>query len=774
MENRREVTFVPGGRVRLVLQGEPEKVVEAPGRTPLVVRWLDGTPADRRFRVKVTEVAWADKDGIAAERATWEARGFQVRLEQLGQVYGIVGKILDNRKALVLLEPAFTAPEAAARQAELVRSWGARTTLAEEVQTAASIRLRLDMADGTPLGTSEGPIVAETPGGEGFEVRSVEFAVGYPNHGFETREYRGALSFAADASGTIAVVNLVSLEDLLSGLVPSEIFSARTRRGAEGTGRHRAGRGAGEGGHPSIWPTPTCSAPSSTARCTGAAPGRRRRPTPRWRRREASRSSPPRDAWWTRSTARCAAATPRTTTPSGAACPTRACAAGPTCSSRWRGCPTRDARRTASWPSIFRQPAGGGASPSRRSTAGRSGSLRSSWVRWSNPLKVGSVVHLQPLERGASGRVRLLPVSGTRGATQLRGELNIRRLFGMLNSALFTVSEERDARGNPVAFVFRGGGLGPRRGHVSDGAIGRAESRTGLQGDPPALFQWGRGRAHLRVATDLGAVARGRTPGTRGGTGVPFRSYVGPAREPVRTHPSPPPPPSGSDRDPRHAPGAAVPRQRARALLLLNFVSVKWPGGDRIRPKPQAVTLRNIDPRAWAKNRATAREQERPEPQRRAEAAKKPEPKDDKNPKGQVVDVAPGNEQESPDAKFLAEKNNRVDKESKAKDQTPFYRNAMPRQTATEERNTTGKDSASQIVVQGNGGTGQDKRPAQKGGGQRPVFDVPTLKQRDQIALQGADQQGPRGERQEPGRERAIAGQLRPAPRRSRPSGRGG
>jgi TonB family protein len=178
-------------------------------------------------------------------------------------------------------------------------------------------------------------------------------------------------------------------------------------------------------------------------------------------------------------------------------------------------------------------------------------------------------------------------------------------------------------------------------------------------------------------------------------------------------------------------------------LLLMNFVSVKWPGGDRIRPKPQAVTLRNLDPRAWAKNRGQPREQERPEQQRRAEAAKKPEPKDEKNPKGQVVDVAPGNEQESPDAKFLAEKNNRVDKESKARDQTPFYRNAMPKQTATEERNTTGKDSAAQIVVQGNNGTGQDQRAAQKGGGQRPVFDVPTLKQRDRIALKEQANKGP-------------------------------
>src|SRR4029453_8347438 len=193
-------------------------------------------------------------------------------------------------------------------------------------------------------------------------------------------------------------------------------------------------------------------------------------------------------------------------------------------------------------------------------------------------------------------------------------------------------------------------------------------------------------------------------------------------------------------------------------LLLLNFVSVKWPGGDQPRPKPQAVTLRNLDPRAWAKNRGQAREQERPEPQRRAEAAKKPEPKDEKNPRGQVVDVAPGNEQESPDAKYLAEKNNRVDKESKARDQTPFYRNAMPRQTATGERNTNGKDNAAQLMVQGNNGTGQDTRPAQKGGGQKPVFDVPNVKKRDQIAMKESPSKGPGASVRNQGESAAMQG----------------
>ena len=175
-------------------------------------------------------------------------------------------------------------------------------------------------------------------------------------------------------------------------------------------------------------------------------------------------------------------------------------------------------------------------------------------------------------------------------------------------------------------------------------------------------------------------------------------------------------------------------------LLVANFISVKWPGGDRNKPKPQAVTLRNIDPRAWAKNRGQPREQ--PVQEKRAEA-KKPEPKQEQRPQGQVVDVAPGNEQESPDAKFLAEKNNRVDKETKAKDQTAFYRNAMPNRTATTPRPDVGRDEAQRVAVSGNGGTGQDPRRAQKAGGQKPVFDVPTVQKRDPIALKQDTPQGP-------------------------------
>jgi len=475
MENRREVTFVPRGRVRLVLPGEPEKVVEAPSGTPLIVRWIDGAAADRGFRVQVSELAWADKEGIAAERTTWEGRGFQVRLEQLGQVYGIVGKILDNRKVLVLLEPALEAGEAAARQADLVRTWGTRTTLAEEVRTPARVRLQLDMADGPPLGTSDGPIRAETPGGEGFEVRSVEFAVGYPGHGFETRSYRGGLSFAADASGTIAVVNLVSLEDLLRGLVPSEIFSAAPAEALKAQAVTARGEVLAKIGtrhlgdpyllcseqHCAVYRGRSGEAPSTNAAVEAT-------------RGLALFSTEGRlvDSVYS---AVCGGHTEDNDAVWGGV-PDPSLRGRPDVLEPVAGMP--DPRRATERFLAFDLPAacrrGRFAQPSRyrwekRFTAPQLDALL-------EPLGVGSVRHLEPLERGASGRVRLLLVSGTRGATELRGELTIRRRLGMLNSALFTVAEERDARGNPVAFLFRGGGWGHGVGLCQTGAIGRAEA----------------------------------------------------------------------------------------------------------------------------------------------------------------------------------------------------------------------------------------------------------------------------------------------------------
>ncbi len=85
------------------------------------------------------------------------------------------------------------------------------------------------------------------------------------------------------------------------------------------------------------------------------------------------------------------------------------------------------------------------------------------------------------------------------------------------------------------------------------------------------------------------------------------------------------------------------------------------------KPPSRPVSLRAIDSRRWAQNRGTSApviERETPVPL---------------HPKGQVVDVAAGNNQVAPDAKYLAETNNRVKQETVAREQTSKYSRAAPK-----------------------------------------------------------------------------------------------
>jgi TonB family protein len=194
--------------------------------------------------------------------------------------------------------------------------------------------------------------------------------------------------------------------------------------------------------------------------------------------------------------------------------------------------------------------------------------------------------------------------------------------------------------------------------------------------------------------------------------------------------------------DPRRALAALAASLLLHLLLvgvLFGLDFVHWPWENR--PPPQQVELRPLSKDQWARNRgALAPESgERPKPpppERKAEA--KPE----QRVQGQVVAVAPGNEQQPPDTKFLAEKNNRVEKEKKARVQTPFYRNAMPQQTAEAKRAELGHDAAVQAQLAGNGGAGQDDRPLLQQA-KRGAMEIPKTEAQERIALKAPETLGP-------------------------------
>jgi len=204
---------------------------------------------------------------------------------------------------------------------------------------------------------------------------------------------------------------------------------------------------------------------------------------------------------------------------------------------------------------------------------------------------------------------------------------------------------------------------------------------------------------------------------------------------------------NGSNRKRRDAQGrrllaalllALVGHAIAFALLLL---ASRIDLGERRPPRIEArpVALRSISSEEWARNRGESSSD--------ARAAQAPKPEEPKrtpiDPHGQVVAVAPGNNQESPDAKYVAETSNRVEKETAARDRTPFYKNPMPQRTTTHPVPPIGSDEARAMQLGGNLGKGVEDRAPQNGSGQKPVMEVPDVHRQQQIAMRTPEKDGP-------------------------------
>jgi SpoIID/LytB domain protein len=475
MEGKREVRFSPRGRMRLRFGGDASKVLEAPAGSGWKVRVTDGTPAELSASVQLVELPFADKEGLAEAQAQWQARGLAVRVHVLGALYGIAGKVIDNRRYLLLLDETLTPKEALARQAELLRQFGVRTQLFEEVRTPARAILEVRDESGGVVGLAQDTVYAETLDGGVFDVRQVEFGVGYDFHGFEDRSFRGALQLTVDRHGTLAVVNVVKLEELLKGLVPAEIFSRAHPEALKAQAVTARGEVLAKVGIKHLAdPYLLCSEQHCAVY--------------RGRTGEAASTSAAVEA--TRGEALFSREGRLVDSVYSAVC------GGHTEDNDvvWGGPPNPSLRGR---PDLLRPVEEDTATPASLAeylredlpTACRLSSFaQPSKYRWEKHfsveqvngltahLGVGPVQAMSLGERGVSGRARVLTVAGERGVTQVRGELNIRRLFGMLNSAMALLEEERNAEGRLTGWRFRGGGWGHGVGMCQTGAIGRAEA----------------------------------------------------------------------------------------------------------------------------------------------------------------------------------------------------------------------------------------------------------------------------------------------------------
>lgn len=116
----------------------------------------------------------------------------------------------------------------------------------------------------------------------------------------------------------------------------------------------------------------------------------------------------------------------------------------------------------------------------------------------------------------------------------------------------------------------------------------------------------------------------------------------------------------------------------------------------------------------------------------------KPEPEKEEPVKapGQVVEVAPGNDEESPDARFAAESSNRVEQETIARNRRAGEPVTMPRQTVRESPPEEAPESPSEgsegeALALGEAGESSSEEGSQ--GGTR--IEIPSQARRDGLAL---------------------------------------
>jgi len=164
------------------------------------------------------------------------------------------------------------------------------------------------------------------------------------------------------------------------------------------------------------------------------------------------------------------------------------------------------------------------------------------------------------------------------------------------------------------------------------------------------------------------------------------------------------------------------------ALLLGALSRMPPPKPVPSKPPPQAVAYVPLSEESWRQNRGESLPPPAPSAHTQASPSRPPQrkaPPEKPFPNQQLVDVAPGNRQMDKNAEFLAETDNKAEKQTRARHTTAHYKNAAPYATSTQESPSQGE--AERLLLPGNRGLGADDRPLEEGAAAHAALEIPVI-----------------------------------------------
>ncbi|HEY4178968.1 MAG TPA: SpoIID/LytB domain-containing protein [Kofleriaceae bacterium] len=467
MGAQREAKLRAKGGITVRPDGVGGAAVEADGGDAWTITAENTKPALITEWTVVETLSPDDTSGIAQAVTRWKDRGFDPRSFEIGTVFGVDGEVIDTRETRIAIDPQ-PQGKGTARAAELGKRFGIPTQIHQELvrrpsgtivaKSGSTVIKNPSVLWFGPKKATETLTVVDVPTGTGGSQMET---------GKENRSYWGSVYVTLDHDGALEVVNAVSEEKLLAGIVPAEMYPDS--------------------------PTAALEAQAIAARTELLQKIGRRSLT---------------DPFLLCSTQQCQVYAgaghedPRTTK---AIEKTRGLVllrdGGGMVDVRYSAsCGGHTEDNDAIWggeadPSLRGREDTGKAAVSKITDDNVAAFLaddHDAWCskakqgqksfRWTEKLRaddlsarlavdypqIGRVKGLVPKQRGVSGRIGVITVQGDKGSVDITGDLKIRRSLGGLKSTLFTVEKSGDS------FVLTGAGFGHGVGMCQMGAIGMA------------------------------------------------------------------------------------------------------------------------------------------------------------------------------------------------------------------------------------------------------------------------------------------------------------
>jgi SpoIID/LytB domain protein len=411
-----------------------------------------------------------DAAGITSALARWKDRGFEPRAFEIGTVFGTGGELIDSRETRIAIDPV-AAGKGSARAAEHGKRYGVKTQVHEELvrrpsgtiiaKSGSTVVRNPSVVWFTPKHSTETITVENVPTGTGGSQLET---------GHEDRRYWGSVYVTLDHDGTLVAANAVSEDKLLAGLVPAEMYPDAPASALEAQAIAARTELLQKIGRRNLTdPFLLCS----TQQCQVYAGAGKEDPRATKAIEKTRGVVLLRDGGGMvdiRYSASCGGHTEDN-------------------DAIWGGEPDPSLRGRADTPDAKMTKI-----TDKNLDAFLAEDPKDSWCgrvqkghakfRWTERLpltelsarvateypEIGRISQMAAKQRGASGRIEVLTITGDKGAVDVTGDVHIRRLLGGLKSTLFAIQRDGDA------FVLRGAGFGHGVGMCQLGAIGMAEA----------------------------------------------------------------------------------------------------------------------------------------------------------------------------------------------------------------------------------------------------------------------------------------------------------